>query len=150
MKTFRKLSRRAISPLIATIILIAICVAGGLLVYTIFFSTAGTITAKGQLTVEAVDLVKAADGTTFSITVKNSGNKPLEDAAGALKITLNGEAAADVTDAKNLQPGQSVSYVNSSLAKTYVVGNVYTVVIQATFSDGSTSSTTTSVQCRSG
>jgi flagellin-like protein len=151
MKTFRKLSRRAISPLIATIILIAICVAGGLLVYTIFFSTAGTITSKGQLTVEAVDLVKAADGTTFSITIKNSGNKPL-GTTSALTIKLGGETAAwDVTaDAKNLQPGQSVSYVNSSLAGNYVVGNVYTVVIQATFSDGSTFSTTTSVQCRSG
>jgi flagellin-like protein len=150
MKTFRKLSRRAISPLIATIILIAICVAGGLLVYTIFFSTAGTITSKGQLTVEAVDLVKAADGTTFSITVKNSGNKPLKD-AGALKITLNGETPWDVTEAQNLQPGQSVSIVKSGLSVSkYVVGNVYTVVIQATFSDGSTFSTTTSVQCRSG
>jgi len=152
MKAFRKLSRRAISPLIATIILIAICVAGGLLIYTVFFGTTGTITAKGQLTVEAIDLVKAADGTTFSITVKNSGNKPLIGTADALKITLNGENEWSVDAAKNLQPGQSVSIVKtgSDITETYVVGNTYTVVVQATFSDGSTFSMTTSVQCRSG
>ena len=149
MKPFTR--RKAISPLIATIILIAICVAGGLLVYTVFFNTAGTMISKGQLTVDAIDLVKATDGTTFSITVKNSGNKPL-NATNALKITLNGENAWDVADAENLQPGQSVSVVKTGtdFTKTYVVGNVYTVVIQATFSDGSTFSTTTSVQCRSG
>jgi flagellin-like protein len=146
----KTLKRRAISPLIATIILIAICISGGLLVYSVFFSTAGTLSAKGQVTVEAMDLVKNTEGhVNFSIVVKNTGNKPVT----TLAVTLNGETAAQVTlpsPSNVLQPGQSASYSASALAKEYVVGNNYNVVIEATFSDGSTFATTTSVNCRSG
>jgi flagellin-like protein len=144
----KTLKRRAISPLIATIILIAICISGGLLVYSAFFSTAGTLSAKGQVTVEAMDLVKNTEGhVNFSIVVKNTGNKPVT----TLTVTLNGETAAQVTLPSDiLQPGQSASYSASALAKEYVVGNSYNVVINAKFSDGSTFATTTSVNCRSG
>ena len=142
--------KRAISPLIATVILIAICVAGGLLVYSIFFSTTSTITAKGQVSVEAIDLVKDTDGNAvFSITIKNTGNKPVTD----LKVNVNNEGEQSINlDAfpGGLQPGQSVSYINDELTQNYVVGNSYNVVIMATFSDGSTATITTSVRCRSG
>jgi len=94
-------SRKAISPLIATIILIAICVVGGLIVYSVFMSTSSTLSAKGQISVEAIDLVKATDRTvTFSITVKNTGNKP----AKSLTVQLADESV------QNLQvAGQNVS-----------------------------------------
>lgn len=111
MKTFRKLSRRAISPLIATIMLIAICVVGGLLVYSIFMSTSSTMSARGQISMEAVDLVKNTEGNaTFSITLKNTGNKP----AVALNVTLQGQTAMKlqvngtaISSGNPLQPGQS-------------------------------------------
>jgi flagellin-like protein len=149
MKLFTR--RKGISPLIATIILIAICVAGGLLVYTIFFSTAGTITSKGQLTVEAVDLVKQTDGAAaFTITIKNSGNKPITT-THSLNVTLKGTEYEVFPSGGNLQPGQSTSYLQTfSASAGFVVGNAYTVVIKAKFDDGSTFTTTTSVQCRSG
>lgn len=143
-------SERAISPLIATVILIAIVVAGGLLVYSIFFSTSGTLTAKGQVTVEAIDLVKQTTGeSVFTITIKNTGNKPVT----ALTVTLASEADASVDLSSvggNLQPGQSTSYMNNALTGSYISGNSYNVVIKATFSDGSTFTTTTSVKCRTG
>jgi len=139
-----KLGKRAISPLIATIILIAICIAGGLLVYNIVFSTSSTLMAKGQISVESVDLVKDTDGNViFSITVKNEGNKP----ATSISVTLDGEAAPYSLGA--LEPGESTSHVDSP-SQTYTVGNKYNVVIEATFSDGSSFATTTSVMCRSG
>jgi len=143
--------RKGISPLIATIILIAICVAGGLLVYTIFFSTSGTISAKGQLTVEAVDLVKQTDGAAaFTITIKNSGNKPITG-AHCLNVTLKGVEYEVFPSGGNLQPGQSTSFLkNFDAPAAFVVGNAYTVVINAKFADGSTFTATTSVQCRSG
>jgi len=82
-----KLGSRAISPLIATIILISICVAGGLLIYSVFFSSAGTLTAKGQVSIESIDLVKDSTGkATFTITIKNTGNKPTSDVTVALVI----------------------------------------------------------------
>ena len=153
MKLLRKLSRRAISPLIATIILIAICVVGGLMVYSIFMSTSGTMSAKGQISIEAVDLVKQTDGTTtFSITVKNTGNKP----AVSVTVKLANEAAQNVqvagenvSDNNPLQPGQQASLVYSP-SGTYIVGNSYNVVIQARFSDGSMFTDTKAVMCRYG
>jgi len=140
--------KRAISPLIATIILIAICIAGGLLVYNIVFSTSSTLMAKGQIEVETADLVKSADGVKFSITIKNAGNKP----ATHVNVTLAGETETDILAAagmSSLEPGQSVSYVVNP-SGTYTIGNKYNVVIEADFSDGSSFATTTSVMCRSG
>ena len=153
--------RRGISPLIATIILISICVAGGLLIYSVFFSTSGTLTTKGELSVESIDLVKDTDGNVvFTITIKNSGNKPVDATkdVGYLKVTLDGENDYDLVVenilTSNLEPGQSVSAVltnseGGGLTKTYTVGDSYNVVIQAKFTDGSTFTTTTSVKCRS-
>ena len=162
--------RRGISPLIATIILISVCVAGGLLIYSVFFSTTGTLTAKGELTVESIDLVKDTDGNiVFTITIKNTGNMPIHGTdANRLVITLGSDSitlaggtkasGGNLPDAANLQPGQSISvdlyYTvtgdnDDDISGNYVVGNSYNVVIQAKFSDGSTFTTTTSVKCRS-
>jgi flagellin-like protein len=155
MKTFRKLSRRAISPLIATIMLIAICVVGGLLVYSIFMSTSSTMSARGQISMEAVDLVKNTEGNaTFSITLKNTGNKP----AVALNVTLQGQTAMKlqvngtaISSDNPLQPGQSATaLLNINAPAPYVVGNSYNVVIEAKFSDGSVYTKTEAVMCRYG
>ena len=142
--------KKAISPMIATIILIAIALAGGLLVYTYMTSMAGVIGAKGQISVEAVDLVKDTEGNViFSITVKNTGNKPIKQ----INITIAGESEdsfSGVSAAAPLQPGQTASYMKSSgFSGTYVVGNGYNVVIKATFTDDSTYAITVSVKCRS-
>jgi flagellin-like protein len=147
MKT-KTLKRRGISPLIATIILIAITVAGGLLVYSAFFSTAGVLSAKGQVAVENMKLVKPTTGKgNFTITIKNTGNKPVQE----LNVTLDGEEKATVTLPGNaLQPGQSVYYSpQADLAKEYVIGNLYTVIVSAEFSDGSTFSDAFTVMCTS-
>jgi len=143
-----KIGKRAISPLIATIILISICVAGGLLVYSVFMSTTSTLTAKGQIEVEAIDLVKDTDGAmAFSITVKNSGNKPIN----SLTVTVDGESLGDILGGAVLQPGQSVSATDGTLTPAnYIVGNSYNVVIEVSFTDGSSFAHTTSVRCRSG
>ena len=156
MKTSRKLSRRAISPLIATIILIAICVVGGLMVYSIFMSTSGTMSARGQISVEAIDLVKNTEGNaTFSITLKNTGNKP----AVSLNVTLQGQtdplvlkvAGNPISSNNPLQPGQSATaLLDINAPAPYIVGNSYNVVIQAKFSDGSVFTKTEAVMCRYG
>jgi len=153
MKRMRKKLRsvKAISPLVATLVLIGISVVGGLVVHGLFFSTAGTMGAKGVISVEAMDLVRQTDGTvTFSITVKNSGNKP----ATEINVKINGENPVAVSvPANGLQPGQQTILIMDNdgfggLTQTYIVGNSCFVVVTATFSDGSTYATTTSVQCR--
>ena len=142
-------NRRALSPLIATILVIGITVAiaGTLYAYTSGIFSAGG--AKGQLSVEAADLVKdTAGNVTFTCTIKNVGTKP----ANAVYVTLDGEAETEILGGSTLQPGQTVSVVWTSaggdLTQTYTAGNSYSLVIRATFTDGSSFSMTTSVQCR--
>jgi len=143
------MARRAISPLIATIILIAITVAGGLMIYSIFLSTGGVLGAKGQVSVENVKLVKDSSGVvTFAITIKNTGNKPV--AANGLTVKLAGQDVS-ISLANPLQPGQSVSVAAEAPAIQggYVIGNSYTVTISATFTDGSSFADSIAVTCTS-
>ncbi len=77
--------RPGVSPLIATIILIAITIVGGVLVYTILTGYIGRYSADDQVTVSSAELTVApaagADQGSgiFSITVKNSGTSEVTD-----------------------------------------------------------------------
>ena len=152
MKLCRTLKhKRGISPLIATIILLAICIAGGALIYSIFFSTANTLNATGQLTVQTSSLIKDTEGhTVFTMTIKNVGNKPFT----SLSVTLAEEsqsAIGTVTPTTPLQPGQSVSYIPTTLdGSNYIIGNSYNVIISATTTDGSDVTQAVSVTCTVG
>lgn len=147
-------NRKALSPIVATIILIAITIVGGLLAYNVFMSVSGTAAAKGQISVEYVDLVKQTDGSAvFTITAKNSGGKP----AIQLAVTFLGNdynlrvGGQNVSNNNPLQPGQSATLTitfPAAQAGALVVGNTYTYVVQATFSDNSMFTITGSVMCR--
>ncbi|MEM2188680.1 MAG: archaellin/type IV pilin N-terminal domain-containing protein [Nitrososphaerota archaeon] len=148
IKLLAAFKRRGISPLIATIILIAITVAGGLLIYSMFLSTGSIWGAKGQVAVENIKLVKDSSGSIlFSITLKNTGNKPVQ----SLTIKLAGQVVVDETLTNPLQPGQSTSYVGGApqIQGGYIIGNSYTVSIEAVFTDGSTFADTLTVVCTS-
>lgn len=111
------------------------------------------MSAKGQISIEAFDLVKQTDGTTtFSITVKNTGNKP----AKSLTVKLANEAAqnlqvagSNVSADNPLQPGQSATLIYAP-SGTYIVGNSYNFVVSAQFTDGSMFTKTDAVTCRYG
>ncbi|MGC9069123.1 MAG: archaellin/type IV pilin N-terminal domain-containing protein [Thermoprotei archaeon] len=105
MKAVRKI--RGISPLIATIILIAITIVGGLLIYNLFFSTSSTASSTSAISVQNIDLVvPGGTGTPqFSITVKNAGNKPItgytitiygENGTSDYEIICNNSARSDI------------------------------------------------------
>lgn len=143
-----KSDRRAISPILATIVLIAITVAGGLLVYNVFFATAGTLSARTQVEIESVNMVKTTSGATvFSITLQNTGNKFLNSVA----YTVTGDTGTLTATLNNLQPGQSQSDTKTNPAGFSVTpGKTYPVSITATASDGSTAQYTSSVLASSG
>ena len=64
--------RKAISPLIATIILIAITIIGGAIVANLFYSTASRYADPSQ--VSATATLYAFDGPTGTITLTNAGD----------------------------------------------------------------------------
>jgi flagellin-like protein len=83
--------KRAISPLIATIILIMIVIIGGFLVYNFFFS-ASFLGSSGQVNVENTQLVVDSSGNyVLGVSLKNGGTKPVTSLSlsfnpGSLKI----------------------------------------------------------------
>jgi len=143
-------NKRAISPLIATIILISICIAGGLLIYTIFFSTIGTMSTTLSIEVVNLDLVKTTGRVTYSVSIKNTGNKhissisitigPGEDGTTNLTLTLS-----------DIVPGQVKSSSDSKTteAAQFIAGKTYAVKISVTGSDGSSMVKSMTVTCTS-
>jgi len=155
MKT-KKTSKKAISPLLATIILIAITVVGGLVVYSVFSSSAATAGSKPLVTITSTQLVVTSGGTTtFSLTMKNDGSKPvtgitytLQGCTGACTVPALQFNGAAVSATNPLGPGQTAAASGSPTA-TYTIGNSYSVTVTATFSDGSTFNYLSSVSASS-
>jgi len=75
---------KAVSPLIATLLLIGITIVGGLVVYGVFLSM--TRTAGTTLSIQAttLDLVKAGDTILYSASIKNTGNKHISNVSVAI------------------------------------------------------------------
>jgi flagellin-like protein len=69
--------RRAVSPLLATVVLIAIVVSAGLVVYAMLSGWMGTYSSTLSVQPTSVDLVIAGDKALLSVSVKNTGNRPL-------------------------------------------------------------------------
>lgn len=72
-----KRSLRAISPLLATIILIAIVVGAGVVVYGLISGWMGTLGSTLAVQPVSTDLLVAGDKALLTASVKNTGNKPL-------------------------------------------------------------------------
>jgi flagellin-like protein len=156
-----KSSRKAISPLLATIILIAITIVGGLVVYSIFTSSAGAAGSQSSVQVVSDQLVVPTGGgsATWAITVKNQGNKPIQTMSvtlGTSVTTLTGCSSSGLvlipppcsgSTTINLAPGQSIA--GSTPVSGITVGQTYSVTVTATFVDGSTSTNVFTVQATS-
>jgi len=134
----RMKSRKAVSPLLATIILIAITVAAGLVIYNVFFSTAGVTSSTLQVDIVSCDLVRttAPSRAILSITVKNTGNRPITsckvsiwDDTGTEKPSSGGKELLSGT----LAPGAfaSASFTEADIGTSFTVGKSYSVKIKA-------------------
>lgn len=142
-------SRRGVSPLIATIILIAITVAVGAALYAYSANIMGVTGTIVQVEVTSCELVKTSARTVFSITVKNTGNRPITrlqvwiwdhggTQRGPADLQVGGAA---VSEANPLQPGSYATVTltdvsTPSIGTNYVVGNSYGVRISAAQTSG--------------
>jgi flagellin-like protein/uncharacterized repeat protein (TIGR01451 family) len=149
----RAFGRKAVSPLLATIILIAITVAAGLVIYNLFFSTAGVASQNLQCMV-SVDLIRPGGTATYAviaISVKNSGSVPItgitvqwipEGLTSLQSLTLSWNPS--VSGTSPLAPGQtaSASTTFTTAANLPIVGKSYPFVVRV---DGAGQSSTTSL-----
>jgi len=143
---------RGISQLIASIILIAIVLVGGIFVFAVWSSVSGTERQKTQVNFEYLGLYKSVGQpkATFATTMKNTGSKPLTK----IIIKLHNETAYEipsVNPSSPLQPGHCVGVTLTPPtihSDYYVVGNFYTVqIVRAEATDGSSFSHVTTVMC---
>jgi flagellin-like protein len=137
---------RAISPLLGTIILIAITVGAGLVIYNLFFSTAGTLSAQLNIQVVSIDIVKTSSQTLVSATIKNTGNKPITSCT----VYVYGDSGTATLSLGSIEVGQTKSAnVRNPSGFSVTAGKSYPVRIVVTASDGSTLDKSMSVTCTS-
>lgn len=126
---------RGVSPLLASIILIAIVLAGGLAVWQLFFST-GKIIGETLDVLPSADIVKTQAVTLLTTTVKNAGTKHIENCT----VTFYGDDNTNlVLELGAITPGGSVSEDETNPPNFSVsVGQSYPVKIWVRAPDGST------------
>lgn len=147
-------TRKGVSPLIATIILIAITVAVGAAIYSYVTSISGVLGTQLNIQVQSIDLIRTPQGTVLvSVTVKNAGNKPITSCVVTLWAD-NGEVQ-DIS-LGTIDPGQSKSATATNpVLKTgspppaalFTIGRTYPVRVSATAADGSRLDRSFSVTC---
>ncbi len=112
--------RKAISPLIATLILIAITIVGGVVVYRAFFSTASSVSSNLHATIQDVSVSNSGG---LAATVKNDGTTSfvistfsISGLAGSCSVTSTIPSAA-------VAPGNSIAVIGTCQGLT--VGGTY-------------------------
>jgi len=132
MKNLRK-SAKAISPIIATLMLMLLAVAAGVIVYAYVTGWIGGATQtsgapKGQLQIDSI----SASTTDIKIYIRNLGG----EIANVDAIYIEGDAAASVTPAlpKAIDVGEVQGFTLGSLTLTQ--GHFYLVTVVC--ADGTT------------
>jgi len=143
----RAFGRKAVSPLLATIILIAITVAAGLVIYNLFFSTAGTISSQLNIQIISVDIVKTSTTTLVSATIKNTGNKPISSCH--VYVYVDGTTTPVDLDLGSIDVGQSRSSSTTTLPTegSVTVGKSYPVRVVAMAADNSRLEKSLTISC---
>jgi flagellin-like protein len=130
----RSRSKRGISPLYAVIITVAIVLVAGSLVGSIFVNNTQVINGSDQLNIQSANLVRDSDGNVaFSITIKNTGTKPIT----SLTVQLFDEQSFTIaTPTGRLQQGKTASATFLPTG-AYILGEIYSVTVEAASSGGS-------------
>ena len=142
----KRASLKAISPLIATLILIAITIVGGVVVYRLFFSSSTAISSNVHVVVSDVSVSGAAglslnvknDGgvavTSFTTQVRNGTGTVLTPASltGSTGLSCSVTTVTTVTCTGTLSPGQTVTLTASLSTPSVLVGGTYNIRITAT------------------
>ena len=118
-----KAEDRGVSPLLATIILVAIVFSAGLAVYSMTSGFFNVWTSRVDLQVTSVDICRAADKTLLSISVKNTGSTPIWVAVGS-SIVSDGLSSID---AMNPPTGPDPSVGVTIYTAVYLPAGSYTL-----------------------
>jgi len=127
---------RGISPLIATLILIAATVAGGAVVYTVMRSQAGSLSGGADLQIMYADIIVAGNTKLATVTVKNVGSV----AFSGITISVTTEDGGSVTLPVSLPSGglaSGMTVTGENTTGSWTANANYVVTVTGTYSGGS-------------
>lgn len=122
--------RRAISPLVATLILILIAVVGGGMVYVVFSNQAKSLSKTTDIQVQSASIASASGTVVISVTVKNTGTIAVD----SVDVKVYGdEGGSDSLLIGSLDPGETGGDTLSAtgVTATYEVGKSYVMEFSA-------------------
>lgn len=123
-----KKNRRGITPIVATLILIAITVAGAGIVYVAFRNMATSMSKITNFQVQSADVMKAGGVVVASFTVKNTGTVPFDN----IEITLYGDNGQDnFSITGEVEPGGTRGVTEVLSPDRYKIGETYVVTFAA-------------------
>ena len=125
------LCERGISPLIATLILVAATVAGGAIVYSVMQSQAGWLSGGADFEITSADIITAGGTNLATVTVKNVGSVSLTSVAATVKT----DGTDVIITVGSLNPGQAKSGENTT--GTWTAGSSYMVTVTGAYANGS-------------
>jgi hypothetical protein len=129
--------RKAVSPAIVTLLLMAVAIAGGIAVWQSMNSQAQTISKISKLDIVDISLSKLQVGgkAFFSVTLKNSGTIDFDTIEAGFWDDTN-KYTSFVKNSANLWPGEH--WAEDDVFDVNITPNQkYTVKVTGTASDGS-------------
>lgn len=146
------IKRKGISHLVAAIVLVAITLIGGIIIYSLASGTLFTQFKKTEVTFEYLGLYKSGGEPKiiFAGTIKNIGAKSIVK----IIVQLHNESEyllPKVSENFPLEPGKCVGFTLTEPdihADWYIIGNAYSVRVYAEASDKASFAHTTTVRCR--
>lgn len=132
---------RAISEMLAVIILLALTIVAGVAVYQIFMGKSTVASATTAISIRSVD-ISGANGV-MTITVQNTGSNVIKSITvtvyrGGSTVSISPGGSSTVS----LTPGRTWSQVFTG---SFVSGDRYTVTVKASSNTGSSTIATATV-----
>ncbi len=132
-------SRRGVSPVLATMIMIGVTVAVGLGVASYTMGLFGNLSKTAQVKVISTDLVTSSKQLT--LTLQNDGGAAI--ALKNVKVTI-GSNLYTVSPNTTINPSASATATATFSSATFTAGQSYTFTLE--FSNGSTMTITTTAR----
>jgi flagellin-like protein len=128
----KKLSKKAVSPVIATLLMVAIAVAASILVYVWAMGLIGALEGQGgQQTKQQLIMVAykaAATAGPWELHVRNVGNSKMTIASAYVNGTLT-TLTGDVTYGLIFPPGAAGTITLGGLPGGLIPGTAYTIKV---------------------
>ncbi len=133
--------RKAISEMLAVIILLALTVVAGVLVHQIFTGKAGVASSSTAVSIQSAYI--SGENGVMTLTMQNTGSSIISSVT--VSVYQNGNQVSQLSPSlpsNGIPPGQSWS---GTFTGSFTSGEQYTIIVQASSNTGSSTTSTVTV-----